>query len=49
MNETDKAFLSALTKFELAERIWKEERESEYHDAEQLYTDAVEIINKHFP
>ncbi len=49
MSETDQQFLSALTKIELATRIWKEKRESEYEDAERLHKQAVEIRNKHFP
>lgn len=49
MSETDQQFLSALTKIELATRIWKEKREREYPDAERLYNQAVEIRNKHFP
>ena len=48
MTETDKAFLEVFTKLDIAERIWREEREQEYQEAERLYNDAIAIRDKHF-
>lgn len=49
MSEHKEAFMSAMAKLEIAERIWKEKRESEYDDAERLRNEAVAIRDKYFP